>query len=269
MAKTVRQSKSRIDASAELAKALMRCAGTGLYIIQDGRFQYVNTLFQKLTVYTEQELLGAYPLDLVHSEDREIVRKKATDSLKGGNNLPYEYRFIKKDGGVIWALERLTSTEYRGKRSTVGSFMDITERKQLEETLTKSEERYRNMVEEMEDTYLETGLDGSFTFVNGAMCRALRYSKEELVGMNYRVIVTEEDAKAMFKDFSAVYRTGKPLKGLSYNLVRKDGTIEIAELSVSPRRNQEGQIIGFCAIGRDVTERIHMEEALRQSEEIG
>jgi diguanylate cyclase (GGDEF)-like protein/PAS domain S-box-containing protein len=85
--------------------------------------------------------------------------------------------------------------------------------------------------------------------------------------MSYRVIVAEEDAKAMYKDFSTVYQTGKPLKGLSYNLVRKDGTIEIAELSVSPRRNQEGQIIGFCAIGRDVTERIHMEEALRQSEE--
>jgi len=394
MVKTGKQSKSKMDASAELAKALMRCAGTGIYIVQNGSFQYVNLLFQELTGYTEQELRAVYSLDLVHPEDREAVRKKAIESLKCGSSLPYEYRFIKKNGEVIWVLERLTSTEYKGKRATAGSFVDITGRKQSEETLAKSEERYRtimdemhddyfevdlagnvifandawcrsvgytmeeligmnyavmaasddiekvykvfhqvyltgqpnkalnleyirkdgstgfaemsifpmrnesgeiigfrgvshdvtertrmeealrqseekyrNMVEQMEDTYLETGLDGNYTFVNDAMCRALRYSKEELVGMSYRVIVAEEDAKAMYKDFSTVYQTGKPLKGLSYNLVRKDGTIEIAELSVSPRRNQEGQIIGFCAIGRDVTERIHMEEALRQSEE--
>jgi len=267
MEKTVKQNKSKANGFEKLAQALLRCAGTGLYIIQDGRFQYVNSLFQELTGYAEQELLDVYPLDLVHPEDREIVREKAIDSLKGGNSVPYDYRFIKKDGGVIWVLERLTSTEYRGKRSTVGSFMDITERKQLEKALSKSEERYRNMVEDMEDSYLETGLDGNLTFVNDAMCRALRYSKEELVGMNYRVIVAEEDAKAMYKDFNAVYRTGRPLKGLSYSLVRKDGTREIAELSVSPRRNQEGQIIGFCGVGRDVTKRVEMEQALRQSED--
>ena len=126
MVKTGKQSKSRMDASAELAQALMRCAGTGIYIVQDGRFQYVNSLFQELTGYTEQELLGVYSLDLVHPEDREAVRKKAIESLKGGSPLPCEYRFMKKNGGVIWVLERLTSTEYKGKRATAGSFMDIT-----------------------------------------------------------------------------------------------------------------------------------------------
>src|SRR4030042_1134082 len=199
MAKTVRQSKSRMDASAELAQALMRCAGTGIYIVQDGRFQYCNSLFLELTGYTEKELLGVYSLDLIHPEDRKAVRKKAIESLKVQSLLPYEYRFIRKNGETMWVLERLTSTEYKGKRATAGSFMDITYRKQLEETLSKSEERYRNMVEQMEDTYLETGLDGNYTFVNDAMCRALRYSKEELVGMNYRVVVAEEDAKAMYK----------------------------------------------------------------------
>jgi PAS domain S-box-containing protein len=61
-----KQSKSRMDGSEELAKALMRCAGTGIYIVQEGRFQYVNSLFQEMTGYTERELLGVYSLDLVH-----------------------------------------------------------------------------------------------------------------------------------------------------------------------------------------------------------
>src|SRR4030042_2317054 len=139
MRKTVKQTKARMNGSAELVQAIMRCAGTGIYIVQDGRFKYANSLFQELTGYTERELLSVYPLDLVHPEDRETVRKKPIESLKGGSYLPYEYRFIKKDGGVIWVLERLTSTDYKGKGSAVGSFMDITERKQFEETLAKSE----------------------------------------------------------------------------------------------------------------------------------
>lgn len=263
----VKENKSKRYGSAELARALMKCAGTGIYIIQDGKFIYVNSLFQELTGYTEQELLGVYALDLVHPDDRDLVRKKAVESLKAGRSFPYEYRFVKKDGGVIWVLERLTSTEYRGKRSTVGSFMDITERKQLEETMAESEERYRHMLDDMEDSYFEAGLDGNYTFVNDALCRALRYSKEELVGMNYRAVVAEEDSKNMFKDFSTVYRTGKPLKGLSYRLIRKNGTKEVAELSVSARRDRKGQVIGFCGVGRDITERLRMEEALRRSEE--
>ncbi len=83
---------------------------------------------------------------------------------------------MKKDGGVIWVLERLTSTEYKGKRATAGSFMDITERKQSEETLAKSEERYRTIMDETHDDYFEVDLAGNYTFVNDAFCRSVGYS---------------------------------------------------------------------------------------------
>jgi len=121
----------------DLAQALLRCAGTGVYIVQDGKFQYVNSLFQELTGYSELELLGKYSLELVYPEDRETVREKAIESLKGGSSLPYEYRFVRNNGEIIWVLEKVTSTEYKGKRATVGSFMDITERKQLEQKLAE------------------------------------------------------------------------------------------------------------------------------------
>src|SRR4030043_2234036 len=140
----------------DLAQALLRCAGTGVYIVQDGKFQYVNSLFQEMTGYSELELLGKYSLELVYPEDRETVREKAIESLKGGGSLPYEYRFARKNGEIIWVLEKVTSTEYKGKRATVGSFMDITERKQMEEALKKSEERYGTILEEIQDNYFET-----------------------------------------------------------------------------------------------------------------
>jgi len=142
------RSQARPTESPELAQALMRSAGTGIYIVTAGKFLCVNSLFEELTGYAEEELLGTYSLDLVHLEDRETVREEAIAELKGRQSpLPYEYRFKKKNGDVMWVLERVTSTEYRGKRATVGSFMDVTDRKRAEEELKQSLKRLRQAME--------------------------------------------------------------------------------------------------------------------------
>jgi len=135
--RTPEKSRQKPSKSSDLAQALLRCAGTGIYIVQDGKFQYVNALFQQITGYSEGELLGQYSLNLVYPEDRETVREKAIESLKGGRSVPCEYRCVRKDGEVIWVLEKVTSAEYKGKKATLGSFMDITERKQLEQRLAE------------------------------------------------------------------------------------------------------------------------------------
>jgi diguanylate cyclase (GGDEF)-like protein/PAS domain S-box-containing protein len=261
--KLEKESQNNSNGLAKLAQALIRSAGTGIYIVQDGKFRYANSLFQDLTGYKEKELLAIHSLDLVHPEDRETVRKKAIESLKGqGSPIPYEYRFVKKDGKIIWVLERVTSTAYEGKRATVGSFMDITEHKQLEEALKQSEERYRTVLDEMKDAYFEVDLAGNLNFVNDAVCRHLGYSKKELLGMNYRVFIAEEDAKAVYDAFNQVYQTGEPNKGFGYKIIGKDGSVGFAEASVLPLRNEREEIVGFRGIGRDVTERKQLEQKL-------
>src|SRR4030043_477394 len=253
---------AKFDEPAELAQALLRCAGTGVYIVQNGKFRYVNPLFLELTGFSEPELLGKYSLDLVHFEDRETVRKKAIGSLKGGSSLPYEYRFIKKSGEIIRVLEKVTSTEYKGKRATVGSFLDVTELKRLEETVKESEERYRTILEEIQDNYFEVDIAGNFTFVNDATCRTLGHSKEELIGVNYRVFMAKEDIEVVYRDFNRVYRTGETTKGLSYKFIQKNGNIGFGELSVSSIKNEKGEVIAFRGIARDVTERKRLEHEL-------
>jgi diguanylate cyclase (GGDEF)-like protein/PAS domain S-box-containing protein len=264
MGKTGKQNESKMSESAELAQALMRCTGTGIYIIQDGRFQYVNSLFQELAGYTEQELRGVYSLDLVHPEDREAVRGKAIENLRGHRLLPYEYRLMRKNGEAMWVLERLSSIEYRGKRAAVGSFMDITDRKRADQALQQSEGKYRTILAEIQEGYYEVDLAGNFTFVNNATCRQLGYSKEELIGMNYRAYVPKEEIKGMYKAWNKVYRTGKPLKSFPFTCIREDGTQIFLEASVSPLRNNEGKIIGFRSISRDVTEHKQFEQKLTE-----
>lgn len=118
--------------SEQISRGMLETAGTGIYLLQDGRFQYVNRLFEAISGYSNHELEGKYSLGYVHSDDREFVRRQAIDILKGKSSLPYEYRFIRKDGAIVWVLDRLASIPYDGKRSVLGSLMDISEIKKAE-----------------------------------------------------------------------------------------------------------------------------------------
>ncbi len=252
----------------EVAQALLRNAGLGIYIVQEGSFLYVNPVFQNLTGYTEEELLGKYSLDLVHPEDREMVKKKAVENLKSvSGSVSYEYRLVKKNGEILRVLEEVTSINYGGKRATVGSFMDITARKELEETIKYSEKRYRTILNEMQDGYFEVDLGGHVIFANNAVCRDLGYSMEELIGMSYKNFTTEDDIESVFRAFNEVYQTGVPNKGFYSKSHRKDGGQGFYETSVSLLRNNKGEIVGFRCVGRDITERKQAEEALQKSQE--
>ena len=247
----------------EVAQALLRNAGLGIYIVQEGNFQYVNPLFKHLTGYTEEELLRKYSLDLVHSEDKDMVRKKAIENLKSKKgSIPYEYRLLKKNGAILWVLEEVTSINYGGERATVGSFMDITARKEMEEVIKYSEKRYRTVLDEIGDAYFEVDLKGTFTFVNDQMTQHLQYSKEQLLGMNYRTFTAKEEIKNVYEAYNQVYRTGAPSLSFGHKVIRKDGTRGFSDVSISPLKNAKGEIFGFRGISRDITTRKRAEQAL-------
>jgi diguanylate cyclase (GGDEF)-like protein/PAS domain S-box-containing protein len=119
--------------SEELSRGMLEAASTGIYLLQDGCFQYVNRLFEELSGYSSRELKGTNSLDYVHPEDREMVRCKAVEVLKGQSHQPYEFRLVRKDSKIIWVVDRIASIQYKGKRSVLGTLMDITESKQAEE----------------------------------------------------------------------------------------------------------------------------------------
>ncbi|HXX35639.1 MAG TPA: PAS domain S-box protein, partial [Thermodesulfobacteriota bacterium] len=124
-----------------------------------------------------------------------------------------------------------------------------------EEATRKSEERYRTILEEMEEGYFETDLTGNLTFINDAGCRHLGYPREELIGMNNRVYTDKEDAKKVFRAFNKIYQTGQPYRVSDYEVIKKNGTKVILEMSASLIRDGQGKPIGFRGISRDVTNR--------------
>jgi len=120
-------------------RGLVMSSPVGVYVIQGRKFQQVNPAFQRDTGYSENELLGMDSLELVMPEDRDMVRENAVKMLKGQHLQSYEYRGINKIGDIIWVLEAVAPIKYKGKRATIGTYVEITVRKQAEE---KVEELY-------------------------------------------------------------------------------------------------------------------------------
>ena len=123
----------------DLFGSLAISSPVGIYIVQNGRFQFVNPQFQKDIGYSENELSGTESLQLVIPEDRDMVRENATRMLKGERSAPYEYRVISKGGDTRWILEIVTSIQYRGTRAALGYFMDNTERRKMQTQLVQVE----------------------------------------------------------------------------------------------------------------------------------
>ena len=130
--------------------------------------------------------------------------------------------------------------------------------------LKQSEEKDRSILKQMYDSYYEVDLAGNFTFVNDAACLNLGYSREELIGSNFRIVLSENEAKTVFQAYHTAHISGEPNKGFAFEVRRKDGTIGFAESSVSLRKNERGEITGFRSISRDVTERKQAEFSARE-----
>lgn len=134
------------------------------------------------------------------------------------------------------------------------------------DVLRQSEERYRTILENMQEGYFEVDRAGNFTFVNDALCFHIGYAKDEIIGVNYKHYTGEEEAQKVFQAFNMTYRTGKPLREFRWQITRKDGDRRYIAGSISPQKDAAGNIIGFTGIARDITETTRAEDELRKSE---
>jgi two-component system cell cycle sensor histidine kinase/response regulator CckA len=144
---------------------------------------------------------------------------------------------------------------------------EASERKEEEQALQQSEEKYRTILESIEEGYFEVDLAGTLTFFNDPLCKITGSSRGELLGMNNREYTTPETAQKMYRLFNQVYRTGKPLRVMDYEIILKDGSTIVLEMSTSLMRDADGAPVGFRGVIRDITERKRAEEVLQREKE--
>lgn len=257
-----KQAEEALRESEEKYRQVVNSAGEAIVVIQDGATKFANLRAMEVSGYSSDELTSRPFIELVHPDDREVAINRHLATLKGEELLPvyYTYRIIVKGGDTKWAETTATQVTWEGKPAVLAFMTNVTERKQTEKALRRSEERYRTILEDMEKGYYEVDLAGNITFVNDSMCRILGYANEEMIGMNYRRYVDEENARQIYKDANSVYRTGKPAKWFSWEFLTKSGETRFVEVSIAPKLNAQGEAIGFRGIFNDVTER----EAIKQ-----
>ena len=265
-----KRAEEALNTQKQRFQTLSEQAPFGMVMIdQNGTFRYINPKFKELFGYDLTDVPDgktwfrkAYP-DPIYRHN--VISDWINDlkSFKPGVKRPRTFIVTCKDGAEktinfipVWLLtgENLMACE------------DITERKRAEEALQESEERYRTILENIEDGYYEVDLPGNFTFFNDSLCRMLGYSKEEMIGMSNQQYTDQENRKKLFQAFNEVYRTGEPTKRFDWEVIRKDRTKLFGEVSASLIKDPKGQPIGFRGIARDITERMMAGQALEKSE---
>ncbi|HUT68211.1 MAG TPA: PAS domain S-box protein [Dehalococcoidales bacterium] len=126
--------------SQELLRTAYQNSPLGIYIMQDEKLQYTNPQLQKITGYSQKELLGRELLSIVAIEDSDVVRSSTAFTLQEESPYPCEYRILSKTGQIKWVMQTVSPIRYEGREAILGNFMDITERKYLERKVIEYEE---------------------------------------------------------------------------------------------------------------------------------
>lgn len=262
MQNAVKIEKSDIDpkTAAKFFTILFNNSPIGIYIIQNGKFKYANPQFQKLTGYGLDELQGiTSPLRLVHPKDRYTVRENAEEMIKGERSSPYQYRYVKKNGDIGWALETVVMMTSASKTKTVlGNFIDITGLKIAEKELSHSQEYHRILFDHYRDAVFVLTPGGRFIQANPSACRLLGFEREDLHQMTIFDLSASGDGTAPL--FDKLLLQGHVFGEISFQT--KGGGNVIAEINATALPDENY----LCTV-RNITERKQIEGKLREREE--
>jgi formate hydrogenlyase transcriptional activator len=233
----------------------------------DGRIRSANSRAAELFGYTMNQLIGRPVFDLMAdtSEGKGQGQKIFQRFLSGEEIRGEELEYRRADGGQLWiSLSVRPIKDAEGKILASRSILeDITMRKQTEQALRASEQRFRRLVEHAADAFLVLDGEGRFVDVNQRACDSLGYSREELLAMSVADVQMEFSLERLKEVWKRMV-PGVPvtLEGVHR---RKDGSVFPVEVRVG-LIEWDGRQHQF-ALARDVTERKRNEQALRESEE--
>ena len=258
-----RRAEKALQESEERFRKIAENSLVGINIIQDDRLIYVNPKFAEIFGYTVEECLNNMPFQrLIYPEDLPIVRDNIHKRMSGAAQfVQYDCRGLKKDGDIIHVEILGSSLQIKGKAAVMGSILDITARKNLEEKLLASEKRFRSFFEESKDAIVSTDLKGNLLLVNPSGMALFGLTDSELEGVNFRDLYVEP---AIARQFATAIRKKGHIRDFGIQLYGKGRKVMDCLMTVVAKQSDDGTLTGYEGIIRDVTPYKKMEEELRR-----
>ena len=273
------EAEEKLHENEQLFKSLTEKSFAAAFIVQDGKFRYINTSAIAYAGYTAEELIGRDSDIIVHPDDKEMVNEKAREMLQGRTSTPYEFRMVTKQGLIRLIIQIVSPIQYDGKPAILGNAIDVTERKQAEKALRESERRLADIIDFLPDATLAIDLQGKVIAWNRAI--------EEMTGVKASDILGKGDYEYALPFYGVrrpilidlVFGYDEEIEE-KYRFIKKEGDVLLTEADVplkgrphvlwakaSPLYDSKRDIVGAIESIRDITERKHAEKMLQESEE--
>ncbi len=254
------QANAALRHSEERFRATFEQAAVGIaHVGLDGRWLLVNQKLCDIIGYSREELLKLTFQEITHPDDLD-ADLELSQKLMAGKISTYsmEKRYVRKDGSPVW-IYLTGSMVYKSSGEPdygLAVVEDITERKRAEEQRRASLKEVNDLKAALDEHAIVAITDpqGKITYVNDKFCAISKYSREELLGQDHRIINSKFHPKEFIRDLWTTIGHGRVWKGEIKNRA-KDGSYYWVDTTIVPFLNPEGKPYQYVAIRADITER--------------
>ena len=254
-----KQKENALRQSKSYYRAIFETSGAAMFILEeDTTISHVNSNFEELLGYSKQEVEGKkFWTEFLHSDDADWMRQnhylRGHDPLAGP--CEYEFRFFARNGELRYGY--LTVDIIPDTTQSVISVIDITERKKAEQQLRESEEKYRVLVENLNEVIYALDEKGRITYVSPPIKSLTGYTPSELTGKHYICFVHPDDKERLLKNFQSSSRGID--RRIEYRFITKENRIVWIRTAARPLL-EEGEVTGVQGVLTDITERKQAEK---------
>ncbi|GAB4338130.1 MAG: hypothetical protein Kow0037_21880 [Calditrichia bacterium] len=255
-----------LKASEKQYRSLIEQSNDAIYLLYNGKFEVVNRKFCEMLGYSPEEIKsGEFDfLKLVAPKSRRFIQERYEKSQRGEVLPPvYEFTALTKDGREIELEASVSYLKYKNGTAAQGILRDITERKRVQMEIN----RLASVIEQAGEVVLITDTEGKILYVNKAFQRITGYTPEEAIGQTPSILASGHHDEKFYKNLWRTIKTGKIWQAEMINR-KKDGSEFHVKSLILLIRNPEGEIVNFAQLMRDITQEIHLEEQVRQSQKM-
>jgi two-component system, cell cycle sensor histidine kinase and response regulator CckA len=263
-----KRAEARLFEVEERFRLLAESSLTGIYLIQDGLFRYINPAMAGMFGYSVEEIVDKLgPTDLTSPDDRTKVAENVRRRIAGEvEEVRYELCGLRKDGTTVYVEVHGRRIEHAGKTGVIGTLVDISERKRAEHALIESHGLLNSVVEGTSDAVFVKDLKGRYLLINSAGAQLLGKGVAEVIGRDDAQlfsadtarIIMDRDRRVMESEHSQTFEETATAAGVTRVYLSTKGVL----------RDAQGGARGLIGIARDVTDLKRLEEQFRQAQKM-